>query len=104
MVRITTLNNLVQDGVSNNAGQLVVETVPVQAADDAHRNNAEQLVAPEHSQAHPVSEYKNMRVYVYVCAKAKQKQTRQQKVQDCSSQCESVHVDIDVDVDVDEDS
>ncbi len=68
------LNSLLQDGVSNNAGQLVIETVPVQgadccansvcaeagsrtpthhsgetaysSADDAHRNNAEQLVAP----------------------------------------------------------
>ena len=27
------LNSLLQDGVSNNAGQLVIETVPVQGAD-----------------------------------------------------------------------
>ena len=86
------LNSLLQDGVSNNAGQLVIETVPVQGADcwanslcaeagsnvfftvsqersvwKVLHNLAQCQVVrcrpdPEHSQAHPVSECKNMPV------------------------------------------
>ena len=33
MLRIALLRSALQDGVSNNAGQLVIDTVPVQGAD-----------------------------------------------------------------------